>query len=428
MMLAAVLAAQLVNFVVVLAVRPPTPEIYSLSAIAEMLRTGNVDKRRFSLTSEPVFPGAMGDDEGAALSRAVLARALGTSPDRLVFAPARPQSRPFVFGLPPPPREPPYLRPGSADSDPDMIVGPFSASWRLPDGSWRSLRPIRGVLDPWQWQALLALTGALVATAPFAWFFARRLARPIRQFAAAAERLGRDPQAPQLALDGPREIAGAAATFNAMQTRLQRYVEGRITMVAAIAHDMRTPLMRLAFHVEAVPEGLRMRLQAEIDEMNAMIGNALAFVRDMRQQSVRRRFALRALIESVCEAYADLGRDVTLAPGDEMVIEADIQGIKTMLENLIGNALAYGGHASVTLRARDRQAFIEIEDGGPGIPEAEMERVFEPFHRLEPSRSRETGGVGLGLASARAVVTAHGGGITLINLHPGLRACVVLPL
>jgi signal transduction histidine kinase len=214
-----------------------------------------------------------------------------------------------------------------------------------------------------------------------------------------------------------------------MQARIRRYVDDRVTMAAAMAHDLRTPLMRLSLRVEKAGPDLRPAMEADIAEMREMIGAALAFVRDIGRPPRRQKLSLRALVESVADEMADIGADVMVELGDDIVIEADVAGLKSLLANLIGNAVAYAGHARVRIARPDGHALIEVADDGPGLPDDMLERVFEPFFRAEPSRNRETGGSGLGLASARAVARAHGGDITLINrAEGGLLARVLLPL
>lgn len=427
-MLAGVLTAQLVNFMLVLVVPPPTPPIYRVAEIAEALRTGK-DTGTFMVTMETTRPKSSSNPFAQRITGS-LARQLSVSEDSVRID----LQRPTRFGPGPEPRRlngrpdgpPPMPRPERGQ---DVVFGKFEAALRISDSEWRIAKPVRMGLDPWQWDALFALLGAILVVVPFAWFLARRLTRPIDLFASAAERLGRDPLGPALALQGPREIAGAAAAFNAMQTRLKRYVEDRTMMIAAIAHDLRTPLTRLSFRMEGAPEPLRGKAETDIAEMKDMIAAALAFVKGMSTSAQRRRLDLRALVESVADTFADMGSDVTVEPGETVVIEGDTTGLKSMLSNLVGNAVKYGECAYIRLLLGERQVFVDIEDKGAGIPENKLGRVFEPFYRLEPSRNRETGGTGLGLASARVIARAHGGDITLSNRPDGgLLARVALPL
>ncbi len=419
-LLLAVLGAQALDFAMLLAVPPPTPRLYPVAEVAQVMH-GDIaggDAYRVSIAwAPPADPG----DPHVERVRQRLATRLGASIDDVHVDFERP---PLLLG-PPVPRRFPHVQgaPG------EILFGHFAAAYRMADGRWRIVRPARHGIEPWHLRILLWLLGSLVAAMPFAWLVSRRLAKPIGLFAEAAERLGRDPRAPPLPLDGPSEVALAAGAFNRMQARIARYVEDRVTMAAAMAHDLRTPLMRLALRVEKVAPMERAAMEADIAEMKEMIASALAFVRDTGRTPRRQRLSLRAVVESVADEMADMGKDVAVEPGEDVVIEGDVAGLKALLANLIGNALAYAGQARVRLAGAEGHAVIEVADNGRGLPEELLERVFEPFFRAEPSRNRETGGSGLGLASARAVARAHGGDVTLINrAEGGLLARVMLPL
>jgi len=213
-----------------------------------------------------------------------------------------------------------------------------------------------------------------------------------------------------------------------MQERLNRYVEDRTTLIAAVAHDLRTPLMRLSLRLEKAPEALRIATEDDIQEMSHRIGAAMAFVRDMTRNVRRQRLDLRSLAESVTDEFADRGDDVVLQAGDPLTIEGDAPSLKALIGNLVGNAIKYAGHAEVLLY-RDRDTVvIEVQDRGPGMKPDDLIRAFEPFFRAEQSRNRDTGGIGLGLASVRAVARAHGGDATLeTRPEGGLRARITLP-
>jgi signal transduction histidine kinase len=200
-------------------------------------------------------------------------------------------------------------------------------------------------------------------------------------------------------------------------------------MVGAVAHDLRTPLTRLRFRIEGAPEPLRAKMASDIDQMDAMISSALAFVRDATQPYERRRLELSSLVQSVADEMAETGLDVSADSAAPVVIDGDPVALRRLVANLFDNAVKFGGRARGRVYRDDAAAVIEVDDDGPGIPEAERERVFEPFHRGEPSRSRETGGAGLGLAVVRSVARAHGGEASVFNREGGgLRACARLPL
>jgi signal transduction histidine kinase len=311
-----------------------------------------------------------------------------------------------------------------------FILAPFTIEIQRPNGQWLRLSMEEsGVLFAWQRQILLWFAISGLALAPIAYLFARRLSAPFAGFAAAAERLGRDPHAPPLKVEGPTEISVAAVAFNEMQDRLRRYVDDRTAMVGAVAHDLRTPLTRLRFRVEGAPDPLRARMTADIEQMDAMISATLAFVRDATHEAQRTKLELSSLVQSIADEMAETGADVSAEDHGSVVIEGDPIALRRLVTNLLDNAVKFGGQARARVYKADEAAIIEVDDDGPGVPEIERERVFEPFHRGEPSRSRETGGAGLGLAVVRSVARAHGGDAALENRREGgLRARATLPL
>ncbi len=307
------------------------------------------------------------------------------------------------------------LRVAVALADGSWLV--FSAT-HAPDGSFRLAR--FGL-----WMALIAL----VVTGLSLWA-ARRLTAPLAAFAAAAERLGVDGGASPLPETGPRELRAATHAVNRMQERLARYVEDRTRMVAAIGHDLRTPLTRLRLRAEFIddPETQR-KILADLAEMEAMISATLAFARDDAQQEPRVQADLADLLQSLIDDRADAGRDAGYRGPAHLAATLSPVAMRRALANLIDNAINYGGRADVTLTVIAGHAVIEIDDSGPGIPESEREKVFHPFYRLEGSRCRDTGGTGLGLSVARTIVRGHGGDIGLANREGGgLKATVTLPL
>jgi two-component system, OmpR family, sensor kinase len=313
-----------------------------------------------------------------------------------------------------------------------FIIAPFVAEVRTTAGDWASVNVREtGPFADWRQRVLLGFALSVLLLCPIAYLFARGLAAPITGFARAAERLGRDTGAPPLVLKGPAEIAAATLAFNQMQERIRRYVQDRTALVGAVAHDLRTPLTRLRFRIEQVPDPLRDKLAADIDEMEAMIAATLAFVRDASQPAVRSRLQLRSLVREVVEQMAEVGDVVSLAPGPAIEIDADPLGLRRVMTNLIANAVKFGSEARVcvTLDATQTHCVIDVEDHGPGLPEEHLDRMFEPFARIESSRNRDTGGAGLGLAVVRSIARAHGGDAELSNLPGGgLRARVTLPL
>ena len=311
-----------------------------------------------------------------------------------------------------------------------FLIAPFQVGVRQTDGSWFVVRsqPAFG-LSPWQQRVALWFVLSAVVMAPVAYVFARRLAAPIQLFADAAERLGRDPRAEPLPVKGPAEIRVAANAFNEMQERLRRYVEDRTAMVGAIAHDLRTPLTRLRFRIEGLPEEQRTKMSADIDQMEEMISAALTFVRDASRPGERTPLELSSLLESLCDEMAETGASTEVESGEKVVLEGDPMALRRLFSNLLENAVKFGGRARTRVFRDASNAFVEIEDDGPGIPPSDREKVFEPFYRREPSRSRQTGGIGLGLAVVRSIARGHGGDVDLVNrVGGGLTARVQLPL
>ena len=425
-MLACVAVVQLLNFGLLFAIQTPNPKLHTVGQIAQAMRNPAAAPEGFEVLRAPAVARQPWNPR-AERTEVALATALGVPREDVILRfPVGFLQRPQVYnraGLPPAPA------PASAAAAQDVVVtGGFEASMKLPDGSWRTVTPGEG-LEPWRLFVIAWLVLSALAAAVFAWAMAQRFARPIGAFARAAERLGRDPRAPPIELDGPAEIAEAARAFNDMQARLNRYVDDRATMIAAVAHDLRTPLMRLGLRVEDADPGIRAACEGDIREMQAMISAVMAYVRDSSRIGVRRPLDLRSLAETVVDDAADRGADVSLELGNPVVIEADPVALKAMLANLVGNAVKYAGGAELVLLARDHEAVIAVRDRGPGIADEDMERVFDPFFRGERSRNRDTGGMGLGLASARATARAHGGDITLHRRSGGgLCATVTLPL
>ncbi len=344
--------------------------------------------------------------------------------------------RPEIMGDPPRGRLPaPYPR----FAPRDVLIaanGPFGfrASLQLPDGEWVNLRVQLPPPRPWHSDTFLAafilMTCAAVALILWA---VNRLTRPVRLLAGAADRLGRDVNAPPLDETGPTEIAKAAHAFNTMQGRIRRFVADRTQMLAAIGHDLRTPITRLRLRAEFLDDDeQRRKMLSDLDEMEAMIAATLAFARDEAAHEPATALDLAALCRTVADEAVDAHPDIAERIGYEgpehLVLRARPVALKRALANLVRNALVYGGAARLTLAADAGTIRLAIEDDGPGIPETEMENVFQPFRRLETSRNRETGGTGLGLPIARNIFRAHGGDVVLRNrAGAGLTAVATLP-
>ncbi len=307
----------------------------------------------------------------------------------------------------------------------------LEVSLPLDDGRWLNFSaPFMRLKPFWAsrlYLALILMTGAVFF---FSVWAVRRSTAPLDMFAKAAERFGMDVDAPPLPGDGPKEVRRAVSAFNRMQKRLKSFVEDRTQMIAAISHDLRTPITRLKLRAEFMEDDeQRAKMLVDLDEMEVMISETLAFSRDASAQEPSRVLDLAAVLESVCDDASDAGWDVTYDGPVKLCFTGRAVSLGRVFGNLVENAVKYGGRAEVFLSATGDAVEVRVEDDGPGIPDEQMETVFQPFRRLETSRSRETGGVGLGLSVARSIVRAHGGEITLSNKQRGgLRATVRLPV
>ena len=340
--------------------------------------------------------------------------------------------RPYlVFGMLPQPLRPRAVavRGNFAPGATLLIVA------ELPDGRWLVAHVTPPPPRPWHSFRFVAALAVMTLTAALlAIWAARRLIAPVRLLAEAAERLGRDVNAPPLPEDGPLEVRAASIAFNRMAVRIRRFVTDRTFLLTAIGHDLRTPITRLKLRAEWMEdEEQRRKMLADLDEMEAMVAATLAFGRDVAGSEPATRLDLPALLRTVLDEAADARPGAQTRLGytgpDTLAVSARPVALKRAVANLVGNALNYGGSARAVLHpARDGVVAVDIEDDGPGIPPPDLDRVFEPFQRLEASRNRETGGTGLGLSITRNILRAHGGDVTLANRQGGgLRATMTLP-
>jgi len=314
--------------------------------------------------------------------------------------------------------------------DGHRLPDPRIAAIQLHDGSWAVFtigernwglsRPARHLIT-----IAIALVSIILVTLAST----RLLARPIEQFTGAAERFGRDPKAAPIAEIGPAELRRAARAFNGMQASVQRFIEDRTQMVAAISHDLRTPITRLRLRAEFVEdEEQRDRMLGDLDQMAEMIEATLAFARDDAASEPRTALDLTSLLESMVDEASDYGHEASYHGPAHRIFQGRPVALRRAFGNLVDNAIKYGGAVEITLGESGDGCHITIADRGPGIAATDRERVFAPFVRLEGSRNRDTGGTGLGLSIARSIIRGHGGEILLDNRpEGGLSVSVTLP-
>ncbi|HZZ90611.1 MAG TPA: HAMP domain-containing sensor histidine kinase [Caulobacteraceae bacterium] len=475
LLLASLLVAQAISFGIILLIPPPRTPVYRVADVAAAIRGGPLKSRfgrpliRTSATHLP--PELMSPHREHQRTLAALAHVLGEPESRVRLeeqniSPVWRLRR--AFGEAPAPRGPdrggpmgasPFevdrgLPPGSragADANatvaddgrgpwpggfrrrfvpgPEMpIFGDFAAALQQADGAWTV---VRSTPEPfpsaWQMQASGWLLAGFLLVASAGYLFSRRISAPLKRFAEAAETLGRDPHAPQMILKGPAEVGAAAQAFNEMQARLKRYINDRTAMVGAISHDLRTPLARIRFKLEAAPPRVRAAVLSDVEQMEQMIGGVLAFIRDETAPRRREKLDLLSLIECVADDASMVGGRVEIVDGAPATVDGDPVALQRLFSNLVDNALKYGGAARISVRQESGQAVVEIADPGPGLSPDELGRVFQPFYRTDASRNLDNGGVGLGLPIARSTARAHGGDVELLSRSGTTTAIVTLP-
>jgi len=306
------------------------------------------------------------------------------------------------------------------------------ASLSLPNQNWLNfIVPLQSPKPFWSFRFGLSMLVMLSAVVIFSAIIVHQLTRPLAQFARASQRLGTNIKAPPLPERGPVEIRLATQAFNQMQSRIRRFIEDRTQMIAAISHDLGTPIARMRLRAEFVDdEEQQQKMLADLDDMEKMVFSALSFARDDSAREPVAKVDFRTLLHRVCDDIGDSGFEVSLSlDGVAIPYNCRPVALRRALNNLVENAAKYGLEAHVSLIEQPGAILIRIDDNGPGIPEDRREDVFKPFFRLESSRNRETGGTGLGMTVARTIIRAHGGDIKLSNREQGgLRMEVSLPL
>ncbi|MBO6519941.1 MAG: HAMP domain-containing protein [Rhodospirillales bacterium] len=303
-------------------------------------------------------------------------------------------------------------------------------SIRLGDGQWMNAalnaRPARRLFGNDTWISFLITASVISLIVVIA---LSRITRPMRKLSVAARRLGRGENIQPLREEGPADIRDTIRAFNEMQDRLQRFVTERTKMLAAISHDLRTPITSLRLRAEMLDDAeAREKMIQTLADMQDMVEATLAFAREEAAAEPTRPADLGALLGAVADDLRDLGHAVELKAATPVTYPCRPLAMRRALTNLVLNAATYGDTAHVTLTARDGAPRIMIEDDGPGIPPDQLDRIFEPFVRLETSRNQETGGIGLGMSIARDIIRRHGGDIRLENMDEGgLRVTISLP-
>lgn len=307
----------------------------------------------------------------------------------------------------------------------------FVVQVRLTDGALLTFdaRQPADSSSNWPYRLLVSLTILLVAVIALTLLAARWVTRPLKTLATAAERLGEDIDQPPLDESGPLEVSRAAHAFNVMQQRLAKFIRDRTRIFSAMSHDLKTPITRLRLRAELLDDpAVRAKFEQDLVEMEQMVKAALDFMRGLEHSEPVQPLDVMALLYTLQEQSGVVHGEVTIEGQAVAPYPGRLQALKRCLGNLVDNALQYGGTATVIVADDGDALVIRVRDGGPGIPEGQLELAFEPFYRLEASRSRSTGGTGLGLTIARSIARAHGGDVTLRNLPTGgLEATVTLP-
>lgn len=352
----------------------------------------------------------------------------------------REMQRPPGGAMPPPPPERPRTSIEAERRTLDLdqalrdIRGfqPFvRASIRIGENAWLNARVDLDLTEasqrtrPFVWTTLITLLIAVLAI-----MAVRRATMPVSLFATAAERLGLGLNAEPLPESGMGEVRRAARAFNTMQSRLKRFVQDRTQMLAAISHDLRTPITRMRLRAEFVDDSeQRDKMLSDLDDMEAMISATLAFAREDAANEPATPTDVAALVARIVSDEEEGGHGVSYTGPETLERTIRPLGLKRALANIVGNAIKYGERADVTLSDNGEQMEILIDDKGPGIPDEFKEQVFTPFFRVESSRSRDTGGTGLGMTIARNAIRSMGGDIELLDrAEGGLRTRVTLPV
>jgi len=306
----------------------------------------------------------------------------------------------------------------------------FVAQVRLRDGALATFASrLPEQTASWPYRLLLSLAVLLAAVIAVSLVAVRWVTRPLRTFADTAEELGRNIHRPALEERGPNEVARAARALNTMQSRLIAYLDDRTRVLAAMSHDLKTPITRLRLRAELLEDSaLKAKIAADLEETQSMVDGALDYLRGAARDEAVKPVDVTALLESLQADMRVLGSEVTIEGAAAKPLRAKPQALKRCVWNLLDNAVKYGARARIAVDDDERRLRIRVVDEGPGIPAEDMQKVFEPFYRVESSRNRTTGGTGLGLSIAKGIAEDHGGSLELGNrAEGGLEATLVLP-
>ncbi|MBN9481248.1 MAG: HAMP domain-containing histidine kinase [Bordetella sp.] len=421
---AGILLCLTISFVIALAFPAPPPARVTPAQAAAAL-AGEVDSGwRRRLVASPPFEAAR---EGQALvAQTGLAVLLDAPTAEVRVRPLRPERVPAGGPLPPsgPPSEGLKALLAGMALSPGMSFAPFEAAALQADGRWLVVAPPSPWLTPQRLRMGLAFLIAAAVLLPSALWGAARLTAPFQRLAEAA---GGEARA-EAFVGGPREAQAAARALDAMRERLGEALKERTAIMAAVAHDLRTPLTGLRLRVEGLAPAPREAAVADIARMERLIAQLLTYVRGEAAPWRPEPLDLADLVRDVVARQVGMGRAVTLRADGEHLVQGDRDQLDRALTNLIDNAVLYGGRVEAAVTSEAAQVVCVIDDAGPGLPPDQLEAVFSPFHRLETSRNRATGGAGLGLSISRTAVERSGGGVTLSNrAGGGLRATVRLP-
>ncbi|MGO1001904.1 ATP-binding protein [Lysobacter sp. CA196] len=419
-----------INFVVVLTMPvPPAPEINLGAAIAALRTEGTVQNDRLKIRRDCATPSQPTETTLTQVAADVLgvpterlhARWVHTTSERM-------QWKPQIIATGRISRTQKNASMRDALTDPAVELPAFELALRQADGCWRVVGPAHTPTQLWRLRILLAFALSAALLAPLAWWLARRLSQPLRRLAAEAEQLSLDRASgpstgPRAGAPGSdrriREVQIAREAMHALHARLHRQADDMASMLAAVAHDLRTPLTALRLRVEMSPPEQAARMAADLERMDAMIAQVLDYARGQSQAEPRSDTDLAELVEECIDDARALGKPAQASRIDPVRAVVEPLGLRRALTNLIENAVRYADGAHVGLWREGGWIVLQVDDDGPGIPPDQSERLQEPFQRLETSRSRDTGGLGLGLAMARAAALRHGGSLSLRNRDTG---------